>query len=217
MYQFRRETASDVLWRQKFMFAKVGRMNRVCPGLVLALILLLFSVSPGARAQSWTWTNQVIDVEGDDSWIVVDHNGNLHVSYRHPTGAQLKYAFQPASGKRWFNTTLDDMQGDFQTRIAVNDQGNPYICYTPKTLKFAYFDGQRWTRQQIDPGIGTVNYYCSVRVGRDGNPQVSWYVESGVYLRYAVLRDGAWEAMNIDAQNTPGKFNSLILDANGNP
>jgi len=186
------------------------------PGGCLAAVALL--LLPGAAAaQTWTWSTQLIDTEGTDSSLVVDRDGNVHVSYRFLTKSQLKYAFLPSGGSQWFTMSLDQMLGDFQSRITVDEKGNPYICYTPKVLKFASFDGRRWTTQAVDPGGGVVNYYCSVRVGADGSPQVSWYVESGVFLRYAILKDGVWTAQNIDVQGTPGKFNSMILDAHGNP
>jgi hypothetical protein len=187
-------------------------------GASLFVILALFFLFPvGTAAQTYTWTTQVIDIEGGDSSIVVDHDGNIHVSYHYPTHAVLKYAFLPAGSSHWFTMPIDDLLGDFLTRITVDDKGNPYICYSPKVLKFAHFDGGHWSVQQIDPGNGVVNYYCSVRVGANGDPQVSWYVESGVWLRYAVLHDGVWTARNIDAEGGPGKFNSMVLDAQGNP
>jgi hypothetical protein len=198
------------------------RVNRVwnaevfqlCLGVFLAVLFLLPSV---ASAQEWTWTSQLIDSEGTDSWLVVDHEGNVHVSYRHPTGSALNYGFLPAGGSKWFTMKLDGMLGDFLTRIAVDPQGNPYICYTPGIFKLASFDGRKWHTQQIDPGSGLVSYYCSVLFGADGKPQLSWYVEGGFLFRHATLQDGVWVARNIDTTDLPGKFNAMTMDAQGRP
>jgi len=184
----------------------------------ISFLLLIFFLLPSlASSQEWTWTTSQIDPEGTDSWIALDHDGNIHVSYRVAAGGKLKYAFLPAGGSHWFTMTLDQLLGDFLTGIAVDPKGNPYICYTPGVLKLAIFDGSHWKTQQIDPGTGLISYYCSVRFGSDGVPQLSWYVEAGFILRHAVLRNGVWIARTVDTQDTPGKFNSLAIDPSGNP
>lgn len=183
----------------------------------LGMLFWVICLQPAVKAQTWTWTTSQIDAEGTDSWLAVDGDGNIHVSYHYPTGDNLKYAFLPAGGSRWFNMTLDERLGTFLTRIAVAPNGNPSICYTPGIIKLATFDGRRWKTQQIDQGSGLVSYYCSVLIGQDGIPQLSWYVEAGFTFRYAVLRDGVWNAMNIDHNDAPGKMNAMVLDAEGRP
>jgi hypothetical protein len=186
--------------------------------LIISALLISLTILPASvAAQDWTWTTSQIDTEGTDSWVVVDHDGNLHVSYRYPMHAQLKYAFLPAGSARWFTMTLDQMLGEFLTGIALDPKGNPYICYTPGVLKLAIFDGQRWKMQQVDPSAGLVSFYCSVRFGKDGAPQLSWYVEAGFILRHAVLQNGAWIARTVDTQDAPGKFNSMAVDHSGYP
>jgi len=184
---------------------------------VSALLILFMALPPLAMAQEWTWTTSQIDTEGTDSWVAVDHGGNIHVSYRFPIHAQLKYAFLPVGGSRWFSMSLDRMLGDFLTGIAVDPKGNPYICYSPGALKLAVLDGNSWKIQEIDPGRGLVHFYCSVRFGPDGAPQLSWYVETPFSVHYAVLRNGVWMARTVDNQGMPGKINSLAVDHLGNP
>lgn len=193
---------------------KKNRSLHLCIRLFLVSFIVL---SPIAKAQEWNWTTSQIDVQGTDSWLTVDQEGNVHVSYHYPTGDNLKYAFLPAGGSHWFNMTLDTQLGTFLTRISVDPRGNPYICYTPGIIKLATFDGHKWRTQQIDQGSGLVSYYCSVLIGQDGIPQLSWYQEAGFLLRYAALRDGVWIARTIDNQDSPGKFNAMVLDACGLP
>jgi hypothetical protein len=194
--------------------ARLGQAIQFCLALLLIALFVLPSV---VSAQEWNWTTSQVDVEGTDSWLTVDRDGNVHVSYHYPTHDNLKYGFLPAGGSHWFNMTLDEQLGTFLTRIAVDPKGNPYICYTPGIIKLATFDGHKWKTQQIDPGSGLVSYYCSVLIGQDGVPQLSWYVEAGFLFRYAALRDGVWVARTIDNQDAPGKMNAMALDAAGLP
>lgn len=113
--------------------------------------------------------------------------------------------------------TLDEMLGFFLTDIALDAKGEPYICYSPGVIKLAAFDGRRWKTQQIDPGSALISYYCSIKFGPDGAPQLSWYVEGAFTLRYAALQNGAWMARSVDTQDLPGKFNSLAIDSSGKP
>jgi hypothetical protein len=191
--------------------------NVVLRFFVFSFLILLVALPIRATAQEWTWTTSQVDTEGTDSWIAVDHDGNIHVSYRFPTHGELKYAFLPAGNPHWFTMTLDRMLGDFLTGMALDPKGNPYICYSPGTLKLATFDGARWKTQAIDPGNGPVGFYCSVRFGPDGGPHLSWYIDGRFMLRYAALRDGIWVARSVDTQDLPGKFNSLAIDSSGKP
>ena len=184
---------------------------------ILLLLISLIGLPSVAVAQEWTWTASQIDPEGTDSWLAVDHDGNVHVSYRVAAGGKLKYAFLPAGGSNWFTMTLDQMLGDFLSGIAVDPKGNPYICYSPGVLKLAVFDGRRWKIQEVDPDNGLVHFYCSVRFGPDGAPHLSWYVETPFTVHHAVLRDGVWIARIVDNQDLPGKINSMAVDRLGNP
>jgi len=185
--------------------------------LKFAAPVFLIILTPVALAQEWTWTTSQIDTEGTDSSVAVDHDGNVHVSYRVPTHEQLKYAFLPIGSSHWFTMTLDGMLSEFLTGIAVDPKGNPFICYTPGVLKIARFDGRRWNTQQVDPGGGLIQFYCSVRFGPDGQPQLSWYVDGTFALRYGVFRNGVWVARTVDTDDAPGKMNSMALDRFGNP
>ena len=181
------------------------------------VLILLFIVASGAAAQTWVWKSEMIDVAGASSSLALDVFGNLHVSYYFAVDGQLKYAFRSSGGHHWFNTSIDHGFGEFFTRIAVDSKGNPYICYSPGSLRFASFAKGHWTVQQIDPAGGYVSYTCSVRLGPDDVPQLSWYVESGVFLRYARLKDGVWLVHTADQENKPGKWNSMVLNSAGQP
>lgn len=185
--------------------------------MAFGLLAFLACLSPCALSQEWSWTTSQVDVEGTQSSVAVDHAGNVHVSYGLQGGGKLKYAFLPAGSTHWFNLTVDSGLGDFLTRITLDRNSNPYICYTPGVLKLAEFNGKQWSAQTIDPGSGLVSYYCSIQFSPDGTPHLSWYVESRPALRYAVLQDGVWKARDADTQDYPGKYNSMAIDPSGFP
>lgn len=181
--------------------------------------LLVLSMFPcQATGQSWNWTTEDVDAQAESTSIVADSEGNLHLSYYAATGGMLKYAFRAASNGKWFNMPLEHGLGFMLTRITVDSDLNPHICYTPHTLKYAHWDGSKWHMQPVDPGSGVVGFWCSIRVSPAGEPQISWYLESGTYFRYAILKDGVWAAQSIEGGGgaLPGKWNSMTLDAHNN-
>lgn len=181
------------------------------------ILLALLAPPMGASAQSWSWSFETIDPVGKFASAATDDKGNLHVSYiSAQEGGELRYALRPAGSSRWFNMTLDKHIPEVFTRIAVDSKGNPHICYTPAVMKYAHWDGKRWYTQEIAPGSGLISHTCSVSVAPDGTPSVTWFQTEHI-LRYAVRKDGAWMARTLDAEGLVGKWNSMVLDAQGNP
>jgi hypothetical protein len=174
-------------------------------------------------AQTWQWTHEVIDVSGKFTSIAVDPDANVHISYAASNGSELKYAYRSASAKRWFTMELDKQLQDFATAIALDPHGNPRICYTPRELRYAQFDGQKWQIQQIAPGAGSVEYNCTINIGTDGTPHVIWYhtrASDGsnfLHLKYAALQNGVWMSKTVDFDGEDGKWNSMALDSAGHP
>jgi hypothetical protein len=178
------------------------------------LLLVLPQVS---AAQNWAWTTEDVDFQGESTWIASDADGNLHLSYYAITGGQLKYAFRSVETSKWFNMTLEHSLGFMVTRITVDANSNPHICYTPRVAKYAHWDGKKWHTQEVDAGTGVVGFWCAIQVTPDGKPQMAWYLESGTFFRYAMLKDGIWGAQSIEGGNgaLPGKWNSMVLDPQG--
>jgi hypothetical protein len=199
------------------MLTSLRRLSKNCVSILCPIAVWLLVPPLSGYAQMWSWTTGQIDSEGSAASIVVDKDENVHVSYQFATGGQLRYAFRPSHSTSWFKMALDNSIGDFESQITVDSRDNPHICYSPRELKYAHFDGKRWSVQEIDKGGGLVSYMCSIRVGADDAPHISWYVESGVFLRYAELKDGVWKAITLDFEGLPGKWNSLALDPQGNP
>src|SRR5215831_2104975 len=183
------------------------------------LILAVLCFPLAVQAHTWVWTAEDIEAIGGESpSLALDGHGNLHLSYRVTTGSQLKYGFRDAGTAKWFKMTIDRNLIVFSTGIAVDASGNPQICYTPNTMKYARFDGRKWSTQTIDQGSGQVGYLCSIRVTNSGVPMMSWYLPNGGF-RYAILRDGRWVATGLDGNpnDYAGKWNSMVLDSKSNP
>ena len=184
--------------------------------------LFFFSVFTGTvRAQSWTWSYDLIDLPAKFPSLAADSNSNLHISFADSTGA-LKYGFRPAGSAKWFFMTIDKQLGAFTTGLALDAKDNPHICYTPGIIKYAHFDGKKWQTIQIAKDSGEIGYTCSIAIAKDGTPHLTWYQLSGptpnyLHMRYAVLKDGAWLVRTLDFDNETGKWNSMVLDAQSNP
>jgi hypothetical protein len=184
--------------------------------IVLLLMLLSSRLSP---AQTWSWTYEMIDLPSKYPSLVVDSNSNLHISYSDTDGA-LKYGFRPAGSSRWFTMVLDKQLGQFTTRLTLDAEGHPNICYTPSMIKYAHWDGQEWRVQQIAKDTGEIGYTCSIVITKDGTPHLTWYQLTGsiqLHIRYAFLKDNVWLARTLDFDNETGKWNTMVLDSHDLP
>jgi hypothetical protein len=199
------------------MFGVFGRRHAAWP-IGIGISILLFFARP-VSAQTWTWSAEYIELGGgQSSSIAVDRQNNLHIAYRVPVGGYLRYAFRPAGSAHWFKMDLEKDLGDFNTRIALDSEDYPHVCYTPRDIKYAVFDGHKWSSQIIDPGAGLVGYDCSIRITPDGKPMLAWYWPNGGF-HYGILREGIWLASLLDGNGNDyaGKWNSMCLDSQGNP
>jgi len=188
---------------------------------VLAFLVINSRIDGGE--QKWVWTKEVADTSGRSMSLAADAEGNVHMSYGAAEG-RLKYAFRPAGpNSKWFAMVLGG--GVAYTNLKVDAQNNPHICSTYLSLPLRYFhyDGKNWTSQEIAPeDTNAVPLACSVAISSDGTPRLSWYrLVSGehmyAHLRYAELREGAWMMRTVDYDMQTGKWNSMILDSQGNP
>jgi hypothetical protein len=188
------------------------------------IFLLVSALAAGAgHAQTWSWTSEKVDRSGRFTSLAVDGHGNLHLSYAEDISRTLKYAFRSAESSHWYNLEIDRNVPNIFSRLALDPQGNPHICYPDEAnLKYGYWDGKRWIIQEISPG-GAKEYSCSLTISSDGTPFVSWYQTRGpngaffYHIRTAMLRDGAWLARTVDYDGEAGKWNSTVVDNLGQP
>jgi hypothetical protein len=202
-----------------------GSRLRHLPALVIVLMLAAGSSCTFAQTQTtWKWTIENVDTSARFTSIAVDALGNVHLAYASGnSGYDLKYAFRDATNARWFAMSLEKEYASFATNITVDRDGNPYICLTPREMKYGSWDGKTWHFQTIDPGSGTAEYNCSVAFSADNTPHLTWYQTRGsgnqdfLHIKHAALRDGVWMVSTVDFDRECGKWNSLVVDSDGHP
>jgi hypothetical protein len=202
---------------RKTVSISLARALMVLAAACLAACLVL--PSP-LRAQAWNWRTEDVDTAGKFTSLVTDNDGNVHLSYS--DGLAIKYAFRPAGpSSKWFNMVIDG--GDTYTSIAVDSQGHPHICYTARVLRYAQFDGSQWKTQTIATDTAPIYFSCAIAISPDGSPHISWYREKNAdnspyaHIKYTELQNGAWVIRTLDFDMQTGKFESMTLDAKGNP
>jgi hypothetical protein len=187
----------------------------------LAAVILILPLS--VCAQGWTWKIEKIDDAGAFPSVVVDRNGGVHASYI-KIGEGVKYAFRAPDSAKWFNLPIGAKAEEGFTRIAMDADGNPNICFTAyESLGYAQYKGGEWYQQKIAENFGVISYTCPLAIAPNGTKYLTWYQymsrdrELFLHLRYASLQSGAWLAKTIDFEGETGKWNSLVLDPQGNP
>jgi hypothetical protein len=193
--------------------------------LLACFFILLLSAFP-AFGQARQWTTETVDADGISMSMVTDKAGNVHMSYLF-NGGIVKYAFRPAHSAQWFTMEIPGTQAEghntMPTRMGLDPDGNPHVCFTPGVLKYASFDGKQWSVQQIDPGSGLIEFTCSFGFAPDGTPHIIWYQYGApggsnyLHLKHAFLQKGVWLARTVDFENQTGKWNSMTMDAQGRP
>lgn len=185
---------------------------------VLAVFLLLLYDS--AAAQDWSWTKETVDTSGRSTSLVVDADGNAHISYG--KDGELNYGFRPAGREfHWYTMKLGG--GVNYTDIKVDQRGNAQICatYLSLPLRFLHFDGKNWHTDEIAPDdkMG-VEWSCAIGISPDGRRSASWYriaPDNSAHMRYAVLKDATWQMRTLDFAEQTGKWESMAIDSQGNP
>jgi hypothetical protein len=187
----------------------------------MGAVLLALLFSRPVTAQEWRWTKETVDISASATSLAVDSDGNVHISYG-TDGEGLKYGFRPAGGEsHWFTMKLGG--GVNYTDIKVDQRGNPQICvtYLSLPLRYLHFDGKVWHTDEIAPDdrMG-VEWACSIGISPDGTVSASWYriaPDNTAHMRYAVLKDGIWQMRTLDFEGQTGKFESMVVDPQGNP
>ena len=199
--------------------AKFLRRNPRWIPAVLAAVWLL-AAGP-ARGQTWTWKTEDVDTSTTSTAIAVDADGNVHLSYG-TDGSEWKYAFRPAGTTRWDKTSLAGGAVNY-VGLALDSAGNPHICSTFHRLRYAEFNGSKWSVQDVAPDTSDIQYSCAVGVGPDGKPHLAWYkVEDQdknfyLHLKYGSLENGVWVIRTVDFDRQTGKYHSMAVDSQGVP
>jgi hypothetical protein len=210
--------------------SRMNHSSRFFPDLLKRIGILGFLISccalfprQSSAQETWTWAKEFVDTTGRSTSMAVDDAGNVHISYGE-NKAGLKYGFRPAgAGSKWFTMVLGG--GAVYTNLKLDKQSRPHICATYFTLplRYAHLSDKGWQIEEIAPEDNmSVQEACSVGVTADGTVHLSWYRvpytdHTYAHMRYAVLKNGVWLMKTLDYDMQTGKWNSMIIDPQGNP
>jgi hypothetical protein len=180
-----------------------------------------------------------VDSVGQYNSLVLDGSGNPVISYYDATNGNLKVVHCNDANCAGDNESIEvvDSAGNvgLYTSLALDGAGNPVISYyeandaaNPDTgnLKLAHCNdancaGGDESIQKVD-SLGNVGQYTSLALDGAGNPVISYYDVSNTNLKLAHCSDanctpGNVSSQTVDNVGTNGSYNSLALDAAGNP
>ena len=174
------------------------------------------------------WYSQTVDSSGDVGLytsLALAGDGYPRISYYDATNDDLKYTYLDGSG--WHSQTVDSAGSvGIYTSLALASTApyTPHISYydaSNEHPKYAYLDGAGWYSQTVGTGF-PAGQYTSLVLGSNGYPHISYYCHYFGDLRYTrQISPTGWTesvvAYYSESWNKVGKFNSLALDASGNP
>ena len=162
-----------------------------------------------------------VDVAGDTvhaAYLDYKKQDDLHYAVRrNGTWRRAVVAFYPNAG--FFCDLEVDAEGHPHIVYATVEGGYEGIDFTSDDyvaddLKYATWDGTRWTHDTIDT-YGHVGYWPGLRIDVRGIPHVSYVAENEV--KYAVNLKGSWTVRVADSGKDIGKFSALALDRDTRP
>ena len=193
---------------------------------VSVLAALSCSAASAAGAQ-WEYSTVDSAAMGHYSSLKVDNEGNAHVAYVASDGQNtLKYGFWDHRLNRWFVMKVDT-QASF-CALTLDSKQRPHISYADfgsskeGRLHYAYWNGSAWTKKTITLNDGAA-FYTSIALDSEDKPYISYYDylapdnEFVLHLRVAHWNGKYWEVRTADDVDGSGKFNSITVDATGNP
>jgi len=126
--------------------------------------------------------------QGVGASIVLDNNNYPHVSYQNQNNAELKYAYQDASG--WHTITVDsDNNTGYSSSIALDSNGHPHISYIDDTqhyLKYAWEYESGWHIQTVESYYNVGSYYqTSLALNAADEPHISYFNATNADLMLA--------------------------------
>jgi hypothetical protein len=175
------------------------------------------------------WYTTKVDGKGAGTYasLAVDAADQPHFAYNSRYEDGLHYATW--NGKKWLRQIIDSERINYYTSIQLDHDGHPrisyYLYHAPDStyllhLKFASFDGQKWTIETVDKR-GETGKFNSVALDNAGHPHIAYSHVAMGDLLYAAWDGSQWNFGDADSRRTHGDYvgigNSIALDRSGNP
>lgn len=163
---------------------------------------------------------QLFGQYGNGNSLAVDRFGITHFVYYDSSARTMRYSTRSNAGVWSRLQTIDNLvpfQG-YYLSLAVDRWGRPSVAYFDGLngdLKYAHFNGVRWTTESIDTK-NSVGLYPSLIFDRNELPVISYYRKTTGDLRIARQNDqGKWIIAEVDTGGDVGRDTSLSMDRSG--
>jgi len=170
------------------------------------------------------WHTETVDSEGDVGRycsIALNSAGNPAISYYDATNTSLKCARRISAfgGHIWMRENVDNSPttnvGQYSS-IAIDPSNNKiHISYYDSTntnLKYALWNGDNWTIENVDKSPDDVGMYSSIALNPHGVPYISYYDSTNGDLKYAYKVLGTWLTETVDSEGDVGKYTSIAVN-----
>lgn len=173
------------------------------------------------------WQTTQVDGKGAGTYVslAVDTAGQPHLAYNSIYEDGLHYATW--DGRQWKRQIIDSEHVNYYTCIRLDKDGHPrisyYLYHAPDKsyllhLKFASFDGTKWTIETVDKRIET-GKFNSVAVDAEGYPHIAYSHVALGDLLYAAWDGARWNFGDVDSRRSHDDYvgigNSIALDRSG--
>lgn len=175
------------------------------------------------------WYTTKVEGKGAGTYVslAVDATGEPHLAYNSPYEDGLHYATW--TGKKWKRLIIDASHINYYTSIQLDKQGHPrisyYLYHAPDKsyllhLKFASFDGQRWSIETVDkrPETGKFN---ALALDASGYPHIAYSNVSLGDLLYAAWDGSRWNFGDVDSRRVHNDYvgigDSIAMDHADSP
>jgi subtilisin family serine protease len=172
-----------------------------------------------AMGKTNKWAISTVDSGGDvgryTSLALNPKTGQWAIAYVNNTGGLFKYAEKIKSGAWKLMTVEDTKRGGGFTSLAFDKSGRPNMSYfmtDGENLRYAHFDGKRWTKQTV-ASSGTVGSYSNLLFDSTGAATIFAYNLSADTAVMATLSAGRWTATNVASGG--GNYISAALSPSG--
>ena len=164
-----------------------------------------------------------------DTSILLDLNGQVHISYHNLQLGELKYVTN--DGNHWINSTIDggssidsitDRDDDGHSTLALDSYGNLHVSYVDESNGIRYAKSlfqleNFWSISTVDD-LGDVGRRSSIAIDSSENIHISYLDETNNSLKYANNINGIWNYYWIDGHIWPhinvGGESSIAIDSN---
>ena len=100
--------------------------------------------------------------------------------------------------------------------LALDNAHHPHIAYGTDHLYYAWYDGNQWLKETVDPAWGT-GWYASIALDHNQHPHISYRDDTNADLRYAYFDGVRWHIEVVDSNGDVGGSTSIALDGNNRP